>query len=579
MVSRRPPRLAGYRVERLLGRGGMADVWLAEQVSLRRAVAIKLLSPGLLEHPRALNLFERESLVVASLNHPNIIHVIDRGVAEDNRPFFVMEYVEGEDLARLCSQGRLSTERRLDVLVQICRAIGYAHRNGVIHRDLKPANVLIDDDGAVRLLDFGIAHLVARARSDLLARVGTPDYMAPELRSGQSGVGPASDIWSLGVIMHQLLCGGLPSKPPGRSRRTDSNLPASLQHMIQRCLADSPLQRPATADEVRDCLLQALGGRHLSGGIRARARQAVELARFRLLDVIRDSSFSSVYLFESQQPHELLVIKRMHRDGPGLREARMLMALHHPNVLALKGAEPREPGMVLVMPALSGGSLQQRLASPWPLEDFFPVARSIARGMGFAHRNRILHGNLRPSNVLFDDEDSVRLVDFGLEEHYRNATQANWYRPPGDETLTPALDVYAVGAIWYHMLSGEPPQHACDQDPLEHPAFDALPVALRSLLNAMISPFSGDRPADFDGVLDVLQVADEQAGTATAEWADTDLRPVSPRVRKHVDKPARQEGLRLWLWLPWLILGTAFGSLLLARYFPDQLRGLLFWLS
>jgi serine/threonine-protein kinase len=568
MLKSEIPRFHGYRVERLLGRGGMADVWLATQLSLKRKVAVKLLSGALGNHARALNLFERESVIIAGLNHPNIIHVIDRGVSEDSRPFFIMEYVEAETLADMVRQGRLSTERRLDVLIQICRAVGYAHRNGVIHRDLKPANVLIDNDGNARLLDFGIAQLLSRARQDLLLRVGTPDYMAPEQRSGDGEIGPACDLWALGVTMHLLLAGRLPNPNRRSVKRYDPSLPASLDKIIAKCLEKDPLQRPATADEVRDVLLRALGGRHLSGHVRERATDQAKRPKYQLLDVIRETEFSSVYLFEDARHGELLVIKRIHQSQAGLRESRVLMALHHRHILSPRAAEARAKGMVLVMPALAGGSLQQRMASPWPLEDFFPVAKAITAGMAFAHRNRVWHGNLRPSNVLFDDDDNVRLADFGLEEHYQDAEVANWYRPPGGETLSPAIDQYSVGAIFYHLLCGHPVAHREGEDPMSDARLASIPEPLHKTLEMMISPFAGDRPRDFEIVLSMLEEADKLAGTATAEWENTDLRGASPRVRRG-RRQAQSKGLPWMTILPWMILLTAVATLLAERFIPS----------
>ena len=139
-------------------------MYKACQLSLNRTVAIKFLSAEFLWDDDVKHLFDQESLVIAQLNHPNIIHVIDRGITEQNRPYFVMDYVHGKDLSEYRQHISLSVQEKTDVLIQICKGMACAHRNGVIHRDIKPANILIDDEGHARVLDFGIALLAASGR-------------------------------------------------------------------------------------------------------------------------------------------------------------------------------------------------------------------------------------------------------------------------------------------------------------------------------------------------------------------------------------------------------------------------------
>ena len=217
-------RLGPYRLLRELGRGGMGAVYLAERddEQFDRRVAIKVLPAGLLGWGfRTRFLLERR--ILASLEHPNIARLYDAGVAEDGTPYFVMEYVEGRRIDVHCDEYWLPVRDRLELFDQVCDAVQFAHRNLVVHRDLKPANILVSREGAVKLLDFGIAKLL---RTDVesgmtLSGVGgfralTPDYASPEQLRGEP-VSTATDVYALGVLLFELLTGSRPYHPRDRS--------------------------------------------------------------------------------------------------------------------------------------------------------------------------------------------------------------------------------------------------------------------------------------------------------------------------------------------------------------------------
>src|SRR3990167_5156772 len=151
-------QLDGYQVQERIGHGGMATVYKGVQQSLNRPVALKVLRKKLLDRSEVKARFEMESLIIARLKHPNIIDVIDRGITIKGQPYFVMQYVEGDDLKTLIKKDELSMVRRIHIAMQICKALAYAHDNEIIHRDIKPANVLIDRQFNAYVLDFGIAH-------------------------------------------------------------------------------------------------------------------------------------------------------------------------------------------------------------------------------------------------------------------------------------------------------------------------------------------------------------------------------------------------------------------------------------
>jgi serine/threonine-protein kinase len=213
-----------YRLLREVGKGGMGSVWLAERTDgmVKRPVALKLpheTAPGAHLEER----FARERDILAALSHPHIARLYDAGVTDDGQPYLALEYVDGQPLGNYCDSHRLNLARRLALFLQMLEAVQYAHARLVVHRDLKPSNVLVDADGQVHLLDFGIAKLLAEGRaidSDLTQAAGhllTPHYASPEQVSGAT-VTTATDIYSLGVILYELITGERPYRLKRESR-------------------------------------------------------------------------------------------------------------------------------------------------------------------------------------------------------------------------------------------------------------------------------------------------------------------------------------------------------------------------
>jgi tetratricopeptide (TPR) repeat protein len=213
----RGTRIGPYRIERLLGRGGMGEVYLAEQLSpVHRMVALKLVAGRALDSAQTA-LFAIEVELLARMRHPAIAQVFDAGTTEEGRPYFAMEYVEGEPLLRYCDDRGLDLRQRLELFVRICQGVQHAHQKGVIHRDLKPGNILVADVDGVpmpKLIDFGVALTERAAREDGAPTAGTPEYMSPE----QAGIVPLdvdvrSDVFALGIILCELLTS---TRPLGR---------------------------------------------------------------------------------------------------------------------------------------------------------------------------------------------------------------------------------------------------------------------------------------------------------------------------------------------------------------------------
>ena len=259
--------LAGYRVERLLGRGGMSVVYLAEQVRLKRPAALKLLAPELADDERFRERFLRESELAASLDHPSVIPIYDAGEV-DGQLYIAMRYVEGSDLrALLLGEGRLEPERALRVLRPVADALDYAHAHGLVHRDVKPGNILLAADGPVYLSDFGLTRRVDEGASLTEAGelVGSIDYAAPEQIDGRAVDGRA-DVYSLACVTYECLTGSVPfprdspmaklwahlRDSPLPAAAINPDLPSELDPVLQRGLAKNPDDRYPTASELTD---------------------------------------------------------------------------------------------------------------------------------------------------------------------------------------------------------------------------------------------------------------------------------------------------------------------------------------
>ena len=231
--------LGRYQLDRALGSGGMAIVYLAHDRELDRVVAVKRLADNLAHDRSFRDRFLREAQLAAPLSHPNVVRVYDFGHDPDGRPFIVMEYVEGGSLAEaLARDGALSPARVVAVARDCCAGLAYAHAAGLVHRDLKPQNLLLDPDCRVKIADFGIARTLDGTSLTLTGSVlGTAGYLAPEQAGGEQ-VTAAADIYGLGVTLHQLATGTMPGPEASQP------LPDPLRGVVARCLDPDPARRP-----------------------------------------------------------------------------------------------------------------------------------------------------------------------------------------------------------------------------------------------------------------------------------------------------------------------------------------------
>jgi serine/threonine-protein kinase len=271
-----------YRIEDRLGAGGMSSVFRATDTILERTVAVKILAEHLSDDERFVARFRREALAVAKLVHPNIVQVYDTGI-DTGRHYIVMEYVRGKSGAQLLqAHGTLDPETSVEIGIQACAGLDYAHRHGIIHRDVKPGNLMIiggpaggGGDMTVKLADFGIARATEQTRiTQVGSVVGTAAYLAPEQARGDEAT-PSSDVYSLGVVLYQFLTGRLPyegaslaelavrqqSEQPLHPSSYSDSVPGPIGDAVLVALESDPGRRFAGAGELADALRRGLAGR------------------------------------------------------------------------------------------------------------------------------------------------------------------------------------------------------------------------------------------------------------------------------------------------------------------------------
>lgn len=259
-----------YRLDEVIGSGGMAMVYRARDLMLERTVAVKLLREDFSGDTTFRDRFRQEAMAAANLYHPNIVTIHDFGL-DNGRFFIVMENVAGNDLkSMILKRGRFNVEEAVALIVQACAGIGYAHRAGLVHCDIKPHNILVTPDIRLKVADFGIARALASIQPDEKSTVvwGSPQYFSPEQAAGNAP-SPASDVYSLGVVLYEMITGRLPfiattatelarmhrDVPPTPPRSINPSIPASLEQVLMKVLSKEPASRYRTADQMGRVLM------------------------------------------------------------------------------------------------------------------------------------------------------------------------------------------------------------------------------------------------------------------------------------------------------------------------------------
>ena len=292
-----PAQIGRYRIIRRCGEGGMGTVYEAEQDNPRRTVALKVIRPGLVS-PELLHRFSHEVQILGRLQHPGIAQVYEAGMGADGQPFFAMEFIRGKSLDEYARSRGMDAAARLDMLAKVCDAVQHAHDKGVIHRDLKPGNILVDEFGQPKILDFGVARVTTAGLISTVTRtqtgqlVGTLSYMSPEqVAADPSGLDVCSDVYTLGVILFELLANRLPyhlehlpvheiarviqHQEPSRLGSIDTNYRGDVEIIVAKTLEKDKARRYASAGDLASDIRRYLRGEAIL------ARPASALYQFR----------------------------------------------------------------------------------------------------------------------------------------------------------------------------------------------------------------------------------------------------------------------------------------------------------
>jgi serine/threonine protein kinase len=511
------PTVPGYEILEELGRGGMGVVYKARQVSLNRLVALKMIRDGALAGPQERARFRIEAEAAARMRHPNVVHIYEVG-EHAGRPYFAMEFVEGGSLDKHLTGRPQPAPQAAQLVRTLALAVQHAHEQKIVHRDLKPANVLLqktedrgqkteadpmDDSSFVlcpKIADFGLAKRLdseSTAWTQDGAVLGTASYMAPEQAAGRvRDIGPAVDVYALGVILYEVLTGRPPFQadswdqtirqvihdepaPPARLR---PDVPPDLETICLKCLEKEPGRRYAGAGGLADDLGRFVEGKPVAAvrlGARERLARLAGKDGYEILGEVGRGPRSVVY-HARYEPLQQPVALKVFAAGACTRDewearlrsgADLWAALAHPHVIPTQRAGWWDDAPYLVMEYVPHGSLASRLSGrPRPVPEALRLVEQLTEVVVYLHRQGVVHGNLKPSNVLLAAGDVPRVADFrltgglfqgplptdGQEPSGLGYLAPEFLRDPGLEAR-PYTDTYGLGIILYELLTGRPP--------------------------------------------------------------------------------------------------------------------------
>jgi serine/threonine protein kinase len=542
------PTVPGYEILEELGRGGMGVVYKARQLSLQRLVALKLLRDGALAGPQERARFRIETEAAARMRHPNVVQIYEVGMHE-GRPYFAMELVDGGSLDRYLAGQPQPAPLAAELVRTLALAVQHAHAQHVVHRDLKPANILLSfsrsleasagsalaggerlNEGMPKITDFGLAKRLDSESTGWTQEgvvLGTASYMAPEQAAGRvREIGPAVDVYALGAILYELLTGRPPFQAdswnrtveqvihdePAPPTRWRADVPPDLETVCLKCLEKEPSRRYASAQALADDLGRFLEARPVAAVPLGERERLARLARrdgYQILGEIGRGPRSTVYhaLYEPlQQPVALKVFTagtcaREEWEVRLRRGAELWAAIAHPHIVPIHRAGWWDGAPYLAVEYVPHASLAAKLTGqPYSVRPALRLVEQLAEIVRYLHRQGVVHGNLKPSNVLFAADGIPRLIDArssgGL---FQGPLPAEDSECSGLGYLAPELvrdlgaeprpytDIYGLGTILYELLTGRPVfAGATARDTLDQVrAQDPVPP---SRLNAEVAP-------------------------------------------------------------------------------------------
>ncbi|HEY3568808.1 MAG TPA: protein kinase [Thermoanaerobaculia bacterium] len=592
--------ISRYRVLERLGGGGAGVVYKAEDVKLERLVALKFLSTYRSASEADTRRFLREARASSAVDHPNICTVYEVDETEDGRLFIAMAFCEGETLKRKIERGPLPLPEAVRIAAQIASGLAAAHAKGIVHRDVKPANVIVSPDGRVKIVDFGIAKLADQSR---LTRdgtaVGTAGYMAPEQIRGEE-IDPRTDIWSLGVVLYEMVTGrtpfpgdndherirGILNREPDPMTSLRSEVPPELARITARALAKKAGDRYPSIETMREDLL-ALAGRlgasvpvetldptlrefpsHPSAGSSVFGDTdhlvGKTLAHYRILEYTGGGGMGVIYKAEDLRLARTVALKflppELTRDPEAksrfLQEARAASVLDHPNICTIHEVGETDDGrLYLAMPYYDGETLRRRIErSPIPIDEAIDLAEQIARGLAKAHRGGIVHRDIKPANIMVTADGVVKILDFGLAKLVGAAAITR----TGSSVGTPAYmspeqargedvdhrtDLWSFGIVLYELVAGRRPFRG------EHDQ-----AVLYGILNEPPKPLTevrSETPPELERIVEGLLAKNPAERYPSAEGPLGDLRALrnqtmTTTVRTQPERPILRS--HPWLW-------------------------------
>ncbi len=484
-----------YEILSVLGRGGMGVVYKARDREVEHTVAIKLINPELASRPDIVLRFKHELILARQITHKNVVRIFDIYLSETSK-FITMQFVAGEDLySHIAKAGKLPVDEACAIFRQSLLGLSAAHEEGIVHRDLKPHNIMVSSDGHACLMDFGVASSVETAgmtRTGVL--MGTPDYMSPEQARGEKA-DSRSDIFSMGVILFEMLTGALPypgansiSKLIKRTREKAPDIrelnpaiPEYLAGIVARCLEIRPEERYTTAAEI----LEDLDARivfceprvaHNSVSDSSRLAPGSHFgSRYRIDSLLGEGAMGTVYKAwdnELGRPVALKLVRSELSGKPAYfdklkQEILLASRISHRNILRIHDLGDVDGLKFISMAYIDGPDLAQLIHKQGrlPVPRALLLATQLCQALAAAHEEGVVHRDLKPQNVLVDQEDHAYISDFGLattacdEPGSQIMGTPQYMAPEQVECLAVdhRADLYAFGLILCEMVSGDLP--------------------------------------------------------------------------------------------------------------------------
>lgn len=427
-----PTTIGRYRVVRLLGRGGFGTVLLAEDDELKRSVAIKMPKGRQLTTATGVESFVREAQKAASLRHPSIVTIYDVGRLDDGGCFVVMEHVDGVTLSRLARTQRLSFPKIADLIAHVADGLAAAHREGVYHRDIKPGNILVDRGGFPRIVDFGLSIREEERAAEAGQVAGSLPYMSPEqVRGDFLHIDGRSDIWSLGVVLYELLTNQLPfwaddvrrtmfeitDADPARPRRLDPKVPDGLERVTLRCLCKNLEERFESADLVSKELRAWIVA---SGEGCWDPDAPLAMSDYELGPIVRTGTLVSLYSARQRSLGRYVTVCLLNSNIPTspslsrwfVTQCRSLAAADHADLVAVHGlGRSNDGGYFASMDRLTGVNLYERiLAEGLEMSTALQVFRQVVDAVRRLRSEGVVISQLLLRDVFFESDGRLRVL-------------------------------------------------------------------------------------------------------------------------------------------------------------------------